>query len=74
MKKFIGIFIAILLMLSTFAGCGSASKQESATADYGGKAVAPAAGVSNEVKDKFSSSVSADMDDGNRSGTENGEA
>ena len=74
MKRFTGIFIAILLMLSSFAACGSTSKQESVTADFGGKAVATAAGASNEVKAKFSSSVSADMDDGNRSGTEYGEA
>lgn len=65
-KRFIGISIAVVLMLSIFAGCGADSKQESTAADY---AVAPAASASNELKVSFSENV-----DVFGSGSQNGEA
>lgn len=75
MKRLIGISIALLLILSAVAGCGSASKQDTAASDIGGMSVAPtpAPNAANQMKATFSSAVSADSYSYG-SGAGNGEA
>ncbi|MEN6314295.1 MAG: DUF4349 domain-containing protein [Clostridiaceae bacterium] len=74
MKRLIGISIAILLMLSIFAGCGSSKSAESTASDFGGASVAPAQNPAGKITAEFSEAQSAGSEGDYRSGVENGAA
>lgn len=73
MKRSIGIIIVILLILSILAGCGAASKQDTAT-DNGGISGATMAEAADKVTATFSGAVTANSESVYGSGAEAGAA
>lgn len=72
LKRFIGVSMAAVLMILTFAGCGASSKK-STSADYAMEQAAPAASAANAGNTSFSESADA-FGSIERDGAANGEA